>query len=87
MSTEAVASTEITEIAPRVSEFKRFRKVFFSRLVVKIGMVIILMLVIVAIFAPVLAPFDPYKPDLLHRHMHHSIRLWDTWFKFYFKRE
>lgn len=66
MSGEAISSTEITEMAPRVSEFTRFRKVFLSRLVVKIGLVIILMLITAAIFAPVLAPYDPYKPDLLH---------------------
>jgi len=66
MPAEALVSTEITEIAPRVSEFKRFRKVFLSRFVVKIGLVIILMLFIVAIFAPILTPYDPYKPDLLH---------------------
>ena len=66
MSAEAVASAEIIETAPRISEFKRFRKVFFSRFVVKVGLVIIVMLITVAIFAPVLAPYDPYKPDLLH---------------------
>ena len=66
MSTEAIAGIEITETAPRVSEFKRFRKVFLSRLVVKVGLVIIVTLFIVAILAPVLAPYDPYKPDLLH---------------------
>ena len=66
MSAEATLSAEIAEIAPRVSEFTRFRRVFLSRLVVKIGLVIILILMAVAIFAPVLAPYDPYKPDLLH---------------------
>ena len=66
MSAEATASTEITEIAPRVSEFTRFRKVFLGRLVVKVGLVIIVTLITVAILAPVLAPYDPYKPDLLH---------------------
>ena len=66
MSEEAISSTDITEIAPRVSEFTRFRKVFLSRFVVKVGLVIIVTLLIVAFFAPVLAPYDPYKPDLLH---------------------
>jgi peptide/nickel transport system permease protein/oligopeptide transport system permease protein len=66
LSAEAILSTEILETAPRISEFKRFRKVFLSRLVVKIGLVIIVALITVAIFAPVLTPYDPYKPDLLH---------------------
>jgi peptide/nickel transport system permease protein len=52
------------EISPRVSEFKRFCKVFFSRKLVIFGSIVILGLVFVAIFAPILAPFDPYYQNL-----------------------
>jgi len=55
------------EIAPRVSEFKRFRRVFLSRGLVVFGVVVILIFIIVAIFAPFLAPYDPYMPDLKAR--------------------
>ncbi len=47
------------EIAPRVGEFRRFYRVFLSRGVVVFGMVIIILFVIAAIFAPLLAPYDP----------------------------
>lgn len=66
MSVGAIADMEISETLQRDSEFKRFRRVFFSRLVVKVGLVIILALITCAIFAPFLAPYDPHEPDLLH---------------------
>lgn len=52
------------EIAPRASEFRRFRRVFLGRGLVVFGMIVILIFVTVAIFAPLLAPYDPYMPDL-----------------------
>lgn len=48
----------------RVSEFKRFRRVFFSRRVVIFGFVIIVVLILAAIFAPLIAPYNPYAQDL-----------------------
>jgi peptide/nickel transport system permease protein len=53
-------------ISPRMSEFRRFTRVFFGRKVVIFGMVIIFLFIMVAIFAPWLAPYDPYQPDLDH---------------------
>jgi len=55
---------EFMEMAPRVSVFKRFFRVFFSRGVVIFGLVVIVVLMITAIFAPWIAPYDPYKQDL-----------------------
>ena len=55
---------EILETATRVSEFRRFRRVFFGRGVVIFGMAVLLVFIIVAIFAPFLAPYDPYEPIL-----------------------
>ena len=53
------------EIAkPRVNEIRRIVKVMFSRWVVIGGSVIILALIVLAIFAPIIAPYDPYTPDL-----------------------
>jgi peptide/nickel transport system permease protein len=49
---------------PRITEFQRLRRVFFSRKVVLFGMIIILVLILVAIFAPLLAPYDPYDQHL-----------------------
>jgi peptide/nickel transport system permease protein len=46
------------------SEFRRFIRVLFGRPLVIFGAVIILLVIFVAIFAPLLAPYDPYEQDL-----------------------
>jgi peptide/nickel transport system permease protein len=51
------------EAPPRVNEWRRFQKVFFSRGMVIFGMVILVLMLITAIFAPFLAP---YKPNQIH---------------------
>ena len=63
MANEVVMSG-INEAPPRVSEWRRFRRVFFSRGVVVFGLVVITILILVAIFAPLIAPYDPYKTSL-----------------------
>ena len=52
------------EMLPRVSGFKRFIKVFLGRKIVIFGSVIILCLIFTAIFAPFIAPYDPYDTNL-----------------------
>lgn len=54
----------LAETSPRVSEWRRFRRVFFSRGVVVFGLIVLLALLFAAIFAPKLAPYDPYKPGV-----------------------
>jgi ABC-type dipeptide/oligopeptide/nickel transport system permease subunit len=49
---------------PHISEWRRFRRVFFQRRMVMFGLFILLILGFTAIFAECLAPFDPYKQDL-----------------------
>ena len=49
---------------PHINEFQRMRRVFFGRFVVAFGMGVILLLIITAIFAPWLAPHDPYQQNL-----------------------
>jgi peptide/nickel transport system permease protein len=51
-----------SEAPVRASEWRRFRRVFLSRGMVTFGLVILALLVFSAIFAPWLAPYDPYKP-------------------------
>jgi peptide/nickel transport system permease protein len=57
-------SQQIIDTKPEVqaytSEFRRFIRVFFGRKLVAFGCGFILLTVIVAIFAPLLAPYDPY---------------------------
>jgi ABC-type dipeptide/oligopeptide/nickel transport system permease subunit len=57
-------SIGFTETPPRVSQFKHFVRVFFSRKVVIFGLVIIVIFLVTAAFAPSLAPYDPYKQNL-----------------------
>jgi len=49
---------------PHINEFQRMRRVFFGRIVVAFGMVVILLLIVTAIFAPWLAPHTPYQQNL-----------------------
>jgi ABC-type dipeptide/oligopeptide/nickel transport system permease subunit len=46
------------------SEFRRVVRVFFGRKLAVIGFVFVVALIITAIFAPLIAPHDPYKMDL-----------------------
>jgi peptide/nickel transport system permease protein len=61
-----VSSIQGPEVAsaPRVSEWKRFRRIFFQRKLVTFGLVVLVLLVLVAIFAPLVVPHDPYLNDL-----------------------
>jgi peptide/nickel transport system permease protein len=54
----------INETAPRVSGIRRFARVLFARRVVILGLVVIIILLLTAVFAPFLAPYDPYKQNL-----------------------
>ena len=50
--------------APRASEWRRFRRVFLQRKLVLFGVIVLVLLVLTAIFAPLIAPYDPYLNDL-----------------------
>ncbi|MGB9920658.1 MAG: ABC transporter permease [Moorellales bacterium] len=54
----------VQEAPPRVSEWRRFRRVFFSRSLVRFSLAILVLLVFTACFAPWLAPYDPYQPGV-----------------------
>jgi peptide/nickel transport system permease protein len=60
----AITENTTLEQAPHYSEFKRVVKVFFGRPVAVIGLVIIVLMILTAIFAPLLAPYDPYKMNM-----------------------
>ena len=59
-----VGMAGIREAPPRVSGWKRFSKAFLRRKIVAAGLVIIVALIVMAIFAPWIAPYDPFKQDL-----------------------
>ena len=63
MSESGVLSTEVALMPPRKKEWRRFMRVFFSRGRVIFGLIIVVLLVITAAFAPLLAPYDPDEQD------------------------
>ncbi len=54
----------IDEAPPRVDTIRHFIRVFFSRGVVIFGLVVILALLLTAVFAPFIAPHNPYQQNL-----------------------
>ncbi len=59
-----INEVNISENPPKVNGFKRFSRVFFGRKVVVFGIIVIILLIVTAAFAPILAPHDPYAQDL-----------------------
>lgn len=49
-----------------VSETRRFLKIFFNRWLVVFGLIVIIFFIILAIFAPWIAPYNPAKIDMNH---------------------
>jgi peptide/nickel transport system permease protein len=62
---EQQAASAFSEVTPRVNEWRRFIKVFFSRGMVIFGLVVLFLMLVTAIFAPLIAPYDPNQinPD------------------------
>jgi peptide/nickel transport system permease protein len=56
-----IPNIELKATAPRISEWRHFARVFFSRGLVIFGMVVIVFIILVAIFAPLIAPYNPYQ--------------------------
>jgi len=61
---EGIGISSVNEAPPRVNELRRFFRVFLGRGLVVFGMVVTLMFLIVAIFAPQIAPYDPLERNL-----------------------
>lgn len=76
MAVKETAIATFSEAPPRASEWKRFRRVFFSRKIVIFGLFVLALLVICAIFAPWLAPYDPYEPDMYNARQQPSAEHW-----------
>jgi ABC-type antimicrobial peptide transport system permease subunit len=56
--------TDITATRSSGNELRRMLRIFLSRRIVIFGFAIILVLLIGAVFAPLLAPYDPYEQNL-----------------------
>jgi peptide/nickel transport system permease protein len=62
---ECVSTVE--EIPPPMPEWKRIARVFWRRKLAVVGLALVLLMILVAIFAPFLAPYDPYDTDILNK--------------------
>jgi peptide/nickel transport system permease protein len=62
--TEGIGISAINEAPPRINELKRFFRVFLGRGLVVFGTIVILVFVILAIFAPQIAPYNPLYRNL-----------------------
>lgn len=74
MSQELPVISEANAPVPVSSEFRRIWRVLTGRWLVVFGLVIIFILLVTAIFAPWLAPYDPYEQQLEETLLHPS---WD----------
>src|SRR5512138_3100185 len=64
--------TAAEDVPPQVSEFKRTIKVFFSRPLPVVGLVIIAIFLIITIFGPLISPYDPQEMDVMKALAHPS---------------
>jgi peptide/nickel transport system permease protein len=62
---------------PRHAEWRRFSRIFFGRKLYLIGFIIVVIIILTAIFAPLLAPYDPIKDqDIVNRLKSPSAEHW-----------
>jgi peptide/nickel transport system permease protein len=61
---QAIDAAEITAVPPHHSEWRRIGRVYFSRKLYLIGFIIVVIIFVLAIFAPLLARYDPITTDL-----------------------
>jgi peptide/nickel transport system permease protein len=66
MPSEATVLVDIKSPPHRASEFRRFMRVFLNRKIVIVGMVIIVLFVISAVFATFLAPYNPNEQNVMN---------------------
>jgi peptide/nickel transport system permease protein len=62
----------VTDSKPRISELQRLLRVFLGRPIVIFGLIVIVILLLTAAFAPLLAPYDPYEQDIASSLQHPS---------------
>lgn len=73
---ESGNKTNLTTGAPKYSETKRIIRVFFGRKLAFIGFIIIVILILTAIFAPWIAPYNPDKMDMKQKLLPPSTKHW-----------
>jgi peptide/nickel transport system permease protein len=64
MSEVNISAVTLDVTRPRVSELRRVTNAMFRRRIVVWAVVVILLLIVTAVFAPLIAPYDPYEQNL-----------------------
>lgn len=59
-----IPDEEILELPPQIDERKRFMRVMFSRPIVLAGTIIVIAVILIALLAPIISPYDPYAQNL-----------------------
>jgi peptide/nickel transport system permease protein len=67
MTARVECAPALEEMRPLQPEWKRIVRVFCRRKLAVVGLVLVVLMVLVAIFAPLLAPYDPYKTDIANK--------------------
>ena len=67
VSASVKKTRKLTEAPPHYSEARRIIQVFFGRPLPVIGLAIIVAMLVAAVFAPVIAPHNPYKMNILNK--------------------
>ena len=63
MAKRRTRQEKFVEARPTESGWGRFARVFFGRKVVLFGLIVLVVYILIAIFAGLLAPYDPYEPN------------------------
>ena len=63
MTEERADNVFLKKPSAKIGESRRVVRVMFSRWIVIFGIIVVLAFIIIALFAPLLAPYDPTEPD------------------------
>jgi len=64
IAVEETTPSDMQQAPPQYSEWRRFLRVLAGRKITLVGAIILVILIIIALFAPILAPYDPYEQNL-----------------------
>ena len=74
--TEEKIETSISENPPSVSSFRHFLTIMFGRGVVIFGIVVLFLFILLAIFAPLIAPYGENDQDLMQTLAQPTLKHW-----------
>ena len=69
-------SLEAQGVPPKINNMRRFFRVFLARTIVKISLAVLVIMILLALFAPIVAPYDPYAQNMANSLQKPS---WDHW--------